>query len=625
MSGGITVFLSLILTCICALTAGLFESARLAGCGWYMQLALDSAVDSLMSCYHQDVWEKYRIFVLECSDQELLEAELRPYFQSYMDAAPFYSSDNTVPEVKSTSLITEGEGRYFEKQVLDYMKLGIWNTETDPSVIAETAGDFLEAESFQGVAEICQSGGREVLGLEETAAGIGACLERQEKYLESAESALADGDGGTFFREANRLIEEIKRIPALTDEYDRQAALLEKEMERAQTRFSEESRNLKADSAALLTEEMDCYYSYISADGERRQEILKAKEEAAENEKVIERAIRRAEEIQEYIDSREDEEDEDEEDEAALWRPVLDITRLFRHNKEFRSQGIKDREKTGVLEGLSRLAGTDLLSVCVPNGTDISDAIVRNEDFPSRISMGDDNGIFPAENLLESGINRVLFNEYAAHYFTRFGMETDAVFCYEQEYLLCGMNSDRDNLKNVVNRLIAVREAMNLMVLLTDAQKREEARILALAITGAAGFSPLSSVVAFFIMTVWAFAEAVEDVRTLLDGGKVPLIKRADEWKISLASLAETGAGVWDREKDRNSPGRGMDYQQWLKAFFLITPKNQLCYRMMDMIQKNISVSQKGFKMNNCLFRVEAEVTGGGAFIPVNREARKEY
>ena len=74
--GGITVFLSLILTCICALMGGLFESARAAGSGWYMQMALNSSLDSLMSCYHREIWDKYRIFVLECADKERLAAEI---------------------------------------------------------------------------------------------------------------------------------------------------------------------------------------------------------------------------------------------------------------------------------------------------------------------------------------------------------------------------------------------------------------------------------------------------------------------------------------------------------------------------------------------------------------------
>ena len=88
--GGITVFLSLILTCICALMGGLFESARAAGSGWYMQMALNSSLDSLMSCYHREIWDKYRIFVLECADKERLAAEMEPQMETYLAAAPFY-------------------------------------------------------------------------------------------------------------------------------------------------------------------------------------------------------------------------------------------------------------------------------------------------------------------------------------------------------------------------------------------------------------------------------------------------------------------------------------------------------------------------------------------------------
>lgn len=75
----ITVFLSLILTCICALMGGLFESVRTAGSGWYMQMALDSSLDSLMSKYHRDVWEQYRIFALEFDESGGLAAEMEPY------------------------------------------------------------------------------------------------------------------------------------------------------------------------------------------------------------------------------------------------------------------------------------------------------------------------------------------------------------------------------------------------------------------------------------------------------------------------------------------------------------------------------------------------------------------
>ena len=104
--GGITVFLSLILTCICALMGGLFESARAAGSGWYMQMALNSSLDSLMSCYHREIWDKYRIFVLECADKERLAAEMEPQMETYLAAAPFYPVSGVKAQIEAMDAIT---------------------------------------------------------------------------------------------------------------------------------------------------------------------------------------------------------------------------------------------------------------------------------------------------------------------------------------------------------------------------------------------------------------------------------------------------------------------------------------------------------------------------------------
>ena len=136
----ITVFLSLILTCICALMGGLFESVRTAGSGWYMQMALDSSLDSLMSKYHRDVWEQYRIFALEFDESGGLAAEMEPYLDSYFRDAPFYLVTDRNLTVSSPALITDGGGRWFEKEILDYMKKGIWNVEYDAGILNPGGG-----------------------------------------------------------------------------------------------------------------------------------------------------------------------------------------------------------------------------------------------------------------------------------------------------------------------------------------------------------------------------------------------------------------------------------------------------------------------------------------------------
>ena len=179
--------------------------------------------------------------------------------------------------------------------------------------------------------------------------------------------------------------------------------------------------------------------------------------------------------------------------------------------------------------------------------------------------------------------------------------------------------------QSVYPLLVAVREAMNLLYLLGNTEKRAEAEQLAIAITGASGLAPLVAVTTFFILTVWALAESIEDVSILLRGGKVSFVKQRDDWKVSLSGLAGEGIAVLGKAEDSGKEGRGLDYQAYLKLLLLLCSRAQKEYRMMDMIQKNIRIVQTDFLVRKCACRLEAEVKGRGVLIPVKKRTVKAY
>ena len=148
---------------------------------------------------------------------------------------------------------------------------------------------------------------------------------------------------------------------------------------------------------------------------------------------------------------------------------------------------------------------------------------------------------------------------------------------------------------------------------------------MAAAITGASGIAPLVSVTTFFILTVWALAESVEDVKELLEGGKVPFLKQGREWRISLTGLAESGTGLFRELGASGNEGEGLDYQSYLKLLFWLSGLPKKEYRMMDMIQKNIRTGQPSFLMRKCAYRLEAEYKGRGTVIPISKKAVKAY
>ncbi|MFQ9207701.1 MAG: hypothetical protein ACLR3S_00100 [Clostridium fessum] len=118
-----------------------------------MQMALNSSLDSLMSCYHREIWDKYRIFVLECADKERLAAEMEPQMETYLAAAPFYPVSGGKVQIEAMDAITGHNGDFFAKEVTDYMKVGVWTLESEESELPEMEKRMTEARAVHGIAE----------------------------------------------------------------------------------------------------------------------------------------------------------------------------------------------------------------------------------------------------------------------------------------------------------------------------------------------------------------------------------------------------------------------------------------------------------------------------------------
>ena len=145
--------------------------------------------------------------------------------------------------------------------------------------------------------------------------------------------------------------------------------------------------------------------------------------------------------------------------------------------------------------------------------------------------------------------------------------------------------------------------------ILSDGKKRQEAETLAAAITGGGSLLPLTAVVTFFVMGVWALAEAMADARSLLDGGKVPLMKTGSDWKLSLENVLKTGAEgrLPDLEKTDPENEMGLDLKGYLRLFLFVSYGTQPLFRMMDIMQINIRREQPDFLLEQCVCMVDME------------------
>lgn len=153
---------------------------------------------------------------------------------------------------------------------------------------------------------------------------------------------------------------------------------------------------------------------------------------------------------------------------------------------------------------------------------------------------------------------------------------------YQLEYVLIGKNSDVENLKAVVHRLLVLREGVNFAVAMSSSEMRGQADVLATAIAASLGLPLLGKPLGVALVLGWAYGESLLDVRILLAGGKVALNKSRADWQLSLENLGRLGAVLEECDKGQ---GRGQTYQDYLRILYFLGAKASYPLRALDVIE----------------------------------------
>lgn len=253
--------------------------------------------------------------------------------------------------------------------------------------------------------------------------------------------------------------------------------------------------------------------------------------------------------------------------------------------------GIQDQQTVMVpsdfvnpLDVIRQLQTKGILALVAPSGKKISQAgFSRGERFSKREKMtGMGTYIYEVQDtVLTKGIFQAYMQQHLTDYSSP-GKDTD-VLQYQLEYIIGGKDTDEENLRAVVYRLLTAREAANMMYLLKDPQKQMEIHEMALIICASIGLPALEGIVSFALQAAWAFGESLMDVRQLLAGGKVPLIKSEASWLVSIDQLAKIGELLKnDKIQNRN----GLNYQEYLGILFMTGKMEVQVERTMDVAEE---------------------------------------
>ena len=171
---------------------------------------------------------------------------------------------------------------------------------------------------------------------------------------------------------------------------------------------------------------------------------------------------------------------------------------------------------------------------------------------------------------------------------------------YELEYVISGKSSDAQNLEAAVEKLVAVRVVENYIAILQDSAKVQLAEGIAAGLSSVALSPELTEIVEYAVIAAWAYVESILDVRLLLAGGKVPMIKNSSEWTSDPTQLAAY-LNVNVKAKDCNS---GLTYQEYLYQLLLLTSDRTAAYRAMDVIENQIrkTSNYENFCIDNVIY-----------------------
>lgn len=592
IEGSITVFFALLLTLICAIVCSSLEAARYQAYSYFTAQANESALESVFAGYYHPLWENYHLFFM--ADGPGLVPGMEKYLSYYGNS----EEDNErnlafgnfhVEEIRVQQLITavDNGGAAFSRAICEDMECH--GTEKALSLLDLPDKEELleEAEVVFDYTEKFSEYGKAVEKIEDTYTRMESqvqILKRQYERLESAAEVpgWTEETGNILVVEAKHYAEEV------LSETDKEYKNFLKEIEKLKEKVEQDEKKLQENLAGTKDGEGEVYMmnslsdlkEYTEKNGQRMKEATALKEFLGSEAK----RLLQADAWEEGVVRR------DFKETIGQGRAAVDGLAIEIEGR----QKTTKKEKSELIELVKQWKSQGILALVLEYPEDISEAYLEKRDYPSKVCNMDED---QDGSLLDKGMEAFYMTEHFGYYGD--GRETQGeILSYEAEYIIGNSNSDKENLKKTAEKILAVRTGINFLYLLRDRTKGEEAEALAALLVGVTGSPLLIRLTAKVILGAWAFAEAVNDTKRLFDGEEVPIMKTAEDWKLSIEG--KVLAAPVDDSFDENQ-NKFWNYERYLQILFLSGNTLSQRFRMMDIVEGNLRQKDNGFFMENCI------------------------
>lgn len=573
--GSVTIYLSIVMVGVMLLVSVISESARIKIAYSQSKSFTYMAADSVLAGYAKQIYDEYGVLLVW--EKEAVNKELKRYIQANINMADLSGMGTNLMstklndiEIKEVGYITDREGELFVSQIISYMKY---------AGVTQAANQLINLFTKYKKSNDVEKN------------TVMFMFDNKKNNVKNTELQ-------ELVKEINKKTLKIKNVKKQRELTEAVSQILEEDKKDSDynKRFIKKYRKLRTqiDKEAILVNSV----IILGEDYERKKAVyLKESGYTSGERDYIEDNLITLKKIRDKI-----------KDEKAL--SISELSGINPENIKYAREAIKllnkkityveslkenqvtkdDTANKSVYESARDLLEKGILSLVIDDISDVSNVSVSDLNLPSMIKE---------QKTIKSPIDEVREKAFLSMYINRkFGNynepEENHNLKYELEYIINGDSNDKRNLTSTLEKIVGIRNALNVAYLVTDKVKMKELSFIATSATAAIGLPFLEPIIKAVLIEAWSMAEAISDVKQLLKGKSVAFIKNKNNWNTDIKNLL--GNSV---KKDNTK--KKLNYEQYCIMLIMLMDNHKCIFRTMDLIQLNIKKQfNHEFEMCHC-------------------------
>ena len=574
VKGSITIYLSMILISVMLLVNVIGESARISAVQAQIKSYTYMSAESALAGYGRQVYEDYGILLVW--EKQTVESVIKKNIQDNINMADlnepglnFLGTNLVNLEVTGKEYLTKKGGQYFSNQIKSYIKY---------AGVMETVERLVkECETYEN----CND-------------------QNKNKCDMNIVVDVNKGELQELVENINSIVTGLKETKDLSNKYDS----VSQKIEKLQSDFNKkegkkvlkEYRELMA-SIEIKSKDVDSAISKIEVYERKKEQFLKKNSYTSDAKDYMDTNLEILAKVRDEIKR--------DKELNVLKIKKLDSGNISKVKKSISNMGKvisemeslitlesteEDRDNYSIFENLKDFIDSGVLSQVLENPENVSKNTLSGSNLPSTLKSKKNNSL--SKEIKNKCVNAL----YAGLKFGNYNNpEKNTVLKYELEYIISGKDSDKENLASVVEKIVLAKTGINMAYLITDKEKMEQVSAIAASVAIVTGLPFLESVAKGVLISAWSMAEAVNDMKILLSGGKVALTKSNGGWRTSIGNVTNGS---------KKEDSKGLSYKEYCQILIAVQNTGDSLYRIMDLIQINIQ------KRYNSEFLMSKSLTG---------------